>query len=198
MSFKIRLPLTNHKQVSDRDKILETNRGIRPGRMPSIRRTPSQPKKIPCRRLAQHPPLSSATPRPVPAPHRFFHTRPFELKSRSPHTSSKRQNKKKGKTHALHSLACHIVHATTALLLLPCPCLSRLRTQCPQRANRGTKCAGPCLSHCRALYLSVNAHPAHSVRNFLVFSTVGNPPSLSLSIPFFLTPNLTFASLSAT
>ena len=99
-------------------------------------------------------------------------------------------------------MACPIVHAAAAPLLPPRPYLSRLRTQRLQRKRRGTGRARLCPSHRRALYLPVNAHAAHLMGNFPVL-TVGNPspPSLpfpSLSVPFFLTPNLMFALHSAT
>src|SRR5216683_2193869 len=137
-------------------------------------------------------PLAPLAPHDLsqPTTHRFFHTCPFDFKKSTPPTHPPKGETKKGKTHALHGLARPIVHAAAAAaapLLPPRPCLSWLRTQRPQRKEGATGRAGRCFSHCRALYLPVNAHPVHLVPNFPVFSTVGNP-SLPLPFPSLLFP----------
>ena len=134
---------------------------------------------------AQHPLAPRHRDLSQPPPHRFSHTRPFDFEKSTPPTHPPTGEAKTGKAHALHSLARRIVHAAAAPLLPPCPCLSRLRTQRPERKKEGTGRTGHCLSHCRALYLPVNAHPAHSMRNFPVFSTVGNPSLLPFPVRSF-------------
>jgi hypothetical protein len=133
-------------------------------------------------------PTGPAPPRPDPAHPSLLSHSSFR---RLPPTHPPKCEAKTGKAHALHTLALRVVHAATAPLLPPCPCLSRLRPQRPERKKGGTGRTGHCLSHCRALYLPVNAHPAHSVGNFPVFLTVGYP-SLPLPFPSLPCPFLFF------